>query len=191
MSPPTGVNLRSGTGWEWRTGSETFNLWHSPAASPEMRIRPRSPGIVDELGVSIPWRPERLPILVVHPTHLQQLFQNLIGNAIEYRQPDQHPVIRVSAERQEGQWIFSVSDNGIGIDPEYKESILALFKRLHTSDEYSCTGIGLAPMQADCGPVSRTDMGRVRTRTGIGLPFYPSGLTQAPPPSLADSDCGR
>jgi light-regulated signal transduction histidine kinase (bacteriophytochrome) len=78
---------------------------------------------------------------------LQQLFQNLVENAIKYRSPDRTPVVHVTAERQEGEWIFAVRDNGIGIDPEYKERIFGLFKRLHTSDEYSGTGIGLAICQ--------------------------------------------
>ena len=79
--------------------------------------------------------------------HLQQAFQNLVGNAIKYRSPDRQPLVYVGVERQDGYWLFAVSDNGIGIDPEYKENIFGLFKRLHTSDEYSGTGIGLAICQ--------------------------------------------
>jgi signal transduction histidine kinase/CheY-like chemotaxis protein len=90
---------------------------------------------------------ERLPSLRVHATQLQQLFQNLVGNAIKYRRPEVAPVINVKA-RQEGEsWLFSVSDNGLGIEAEYKERIFGLFKRLHTGDEYSGTGIGLAICQ--------------------------------------------
>jgi PAS domain S-box-containing protein len=85
-----------------------------------------------------------LPCLHVHPTHLQQIFQNLIGNAIKYRKPGEPPRVRINAKRQSGQWVFSVSDNGIGIQPEYKEKIFGLFKRLHTSEHYPGTGIGLA-----------------------------------------------
>jgi PAS domain S-box-containing protein len=99
-------------------------------------------GIVEESGAQITTGP--LPTLKVHGTHLQQLFQNLIGNAIKYRSPDRTPVVRVTSERQDGGWIFAVSDNGIGIAPEYRENIFGLFKRLHNSDEYSGTGIGLA-----------------------------------------------
>jgi light-regulated signal transduction histidine kinase (bacteriophytochrome) len=76
--------------------------------------------------------------------HLQQLLQNLIGNAMKYRSPERTPTIHVAAERRNSQWVFTVSDNGIGIDPEYKENIFGLFKRLHTGDQYSGTGIGLA-----------------------------------------------
>lgn len=90
---------------------------------------------------------DRLPTLPVHPTHLQQLFQNLVGNAVKYRTLGRVPEIHVTAEPLKGHWMFSVSDNGIGIDPAYKETIFGLFKRLHTNDEYSGTGIGLAICQ--------------------------------------------
>jgi light-regulated signal transduction histidine kinase (bacteriophytochrome) len=89
---------------------------------------------------------ERLPSVHVHGTHCKQVFQNLIGNAIKYRKPDCTPLVHVSAQRQDGFWLFSVRDNGIGIEPEYKEHIFGVFKRLH-SDEYSGTGIGLAICQ--------------------------------------------
>jgi PAS domain S-box-containing protein len=85
-----------------------------------------------------------LPSVPMHGAHLQQLFQNLIGNAIKYRSQDRDPIIHVSGERRGPEWIFSVADNGIGIAPEYKENVFGLFKRLHTSEEYSGTGIGLA-----------------------------------------------
>jgi light-regulated signal transduction histidine kinase (bacteriophytochrome) len=88
-----------------------------------------------------------LPSLRVHATQLQQLFQNLVGNAIKYRRPKIPPVINVTARRDGESWLFSVSDNGIGIEAEYKERIFGLFKRLHTGDEYSGTGIGLAICQ--------------------------------------------
>ena len=90
---------------------------------------------------------EPLPSARVHTTHAQQLFQNLIGNALKYRSPDRQTSIRISAERQDENWILSVADNGIGIDPQYKERIFGLFKRLHSSDEYAGTGIGLAICQ--------------------------------------------
>jgi len=88
-----------------------------------------------------------LPRLPVHAIHLQQIFQNLIGNAIKYRSPERQAVVHVTAERENANWIIAVSDNGIGIDPAYKENVFGLFKRLHTSDEYSGTGIGLAICQ--------------------------------------------
>jgi len=99
-------------------------------------------GAISETGAKI--SAASLPSLPVHGMHLQQIFQNLIGNAIKYRSPERRPIVHVAAERQNARWIFAVSDNGIGIDPEYQENIFGLFKRLHTSDEYSGTGIGLA-----------------------------------------------
>jgi light-regulated signal transduction histidine kinase (bacteriophytochrome) len=85
-----------------------------------------------------------LPLLPVHGMHLQQVFQNLIGNAIKYRSPERSPTVHIAAERRNERWLFTVTDNGIGIDPKYKENIFGLFKRLHANDEYSGTGIGLA-----------------------------------------------
>jgi PAS domain S-box-containing protein len=102
-------------------------------------------GVVSATGARVTSDP--LPSLCVHSAHLQQLFQNVISNAIKYQSPDRAPVVHVTAVRQNGHWIFSVSDNGIGIDAEYTEKIFGLFKRLHTVREYSGTGIGLAICQ--------------------------------------------
>ena len=88
-----------------------------------------------------------LPMLRAHATHLRQLFQNLIGNAIKYRSEDRTPTVHVGAARQDGYWVFAVRDNGIGIQPEFKEQIFGLFSRLHNADRYAGTGIGLAICQ--------------------------------------------
>jgi PAS domain S-box-containing protein len=88
-----------------------------------------------------------LPTLPIHGVHLRLLFQNLIGNAIKYRNPDVPPAVHVSAARQGDLWVFSVRDNGIGIKPEYKEKIFDLFTRLHSGEQYAGTGIGLAICQ--------------------------------------------
>jgi PAS domain S-box-containing protein len=89
----------------------------------------------------------RLPTVRVQTVHLQQLLQNLIGNAIKYRGKDRKPEIGVTGECQDGWCTFSVSDNGIGIALEYLDTVFGLFKRLHTHDQYSGTGIGLAICQ--------------------------------------------
>jgi PAS domain S-box-containing protein len=102
-------------------------------------------GAIVESGARVMSDP--LPSVPVHSTHLRQLFQNLIGNAIKYRDPERAPVVLVSSERRIGAWVFSVRDNGIGIEPEYKEHIFGLFKRLHTGDQYAGTGMGLAICQ--------------------------------------------
>lgn len=84
-----------------------------------------------------------LPMVMADETQLVQLFQNLLSNAIKYRS-NEPPVVQVVAQRQEGEWLFSVRDNGIGLDPQYSGRIFVIFQRLHTQEEYSGTGIGLA-----------------------------------------------
>lgn len=84
-----------------------------------------------------------LPIVVGDGSQLQQLLQNLIDNGIKFRN-EKAPVIHVSCRREGKEWLFSVKDNGIGIDPQYAERIFVLFQRLHTRAEYPGTGIGLA-----------------------------------------------
>lgn len=85
----------------------------------------------------------KLPFVTLPAVRLQQVFQNLVSNAIKYQ--DVHPPrIHVSAEAVEGGWLFSVEDNGIGISPKYHDRIFGIFKRLHTKDKYPGTGIGLA-----------------------------------------------
>ena len=102
-------------------------------------------GVIAETGARVTADP--LPSVPVHSTHLQLLFQNLIGNAIKYRSPNRPPAVHVTAQQRNGHWLFAVSDNGIGIKAEYQERIFGLFKRLHTNEEYSGTGIGLAICQ--------------------------------------------
>jgi light-regulated signal transduction histidine kinase (bacteriophytochrome) len=77
---------------------------------------------------------------------LEQVFQNLIGNAIRYRS-SAPPRIQIAARMQGKEWIFSVKDNGIGIAPEFHEQIFGIFKRLHNQSEYPGTGMGLAICQ--------------------------------------------
>ena len=81
---------------------------------------------------------------MVDATQFTQLFQNLIGNALKFRRPDQPPVVQVQAHASEDGWIFTVTDNGIGIEPEYHDRVFVIFQRLHTRDHYAGNGIGLA-----------------------------------------------
>ena len=113
---------------------------------------------------------DALPHVAVHAAQLQSLFQNLIGNALKYRRPEVAPVVRITARRQDGFWLFCVADNGIGIEPAFREQIFGLFKRLHTSDEYSGTGIGLAI----CKRIVERYHGRiwVESEAGEGCRFY-------------------
>ncbi len=86
---------------------------------------------------------EPLPTVQGDGAQLEQLFQNLVANAIKFH-GDQPPEVHIAARREGREWVFSVRDNGIGIDPKYFERIFVLFQRLHTREEYPGTGIGLA-----------------------------------------------
>jgi light-regulated signal transduction histidine kinase (bacteriophytochrome) len=110
-----------------------------------------------------------LPEVRMGETHLQQVFQNLISNSIKYRM-ETPPCIHISAVAAGHDWRFAVRDNGIGIDPQYKEKIFGLFKRLHRDQKYSGTGIGLAI----CQRVVERYGGRiwVESVAGKGATFY-------------------
>ncbi|MEU6478007.1 ATP-binding protein [Streptomyces sp. NPDC047017] len=97
---------------------------------------------VEETGAAITH--DALPTVVGDATQLGMLWQNLLSNAIKFRSPDRPPHIHISAAREDGMWEFAVSDNGIGIAPEFQEKVFVLFQRLHTKDAYPGTGIGLA-----------------------------------------------
>jgi light-regulated signal transduction histidine kinase (bacteriophytochrome) len=96
---------------------------------------------VEESGARLTVSP--LPTIAGNAGELTQVFQNLVGNAIKYRSHP-HPCIDVFARRCDDDWILSVRDDGIGIDPSYHSRIFGVFKRLHTQNEYPGTGIGLA-----------------------------------------------
>jgi PAS domain S-box-containing protein len=84
-----------------------------------------------------------LPVVWGDKVQLLQLFQNLLSNALKYH-ADRTPVIRIRAREEPGCWLFSVEDNGIGIDPQFFDKIFIIFQRLHNKNDYSGTGIGLA-----------------------------------------------
>ncbi len=87
-----------------------------------------------------------LPVIMGYETELRIVFQNLIGNALKYRDQES-PIIQIKAEEDENHWKFSVSDNGIGIDPKNRTKIFKLYQRLHTHQEYEGNGLGLAHCQ--------------------------------------------
>ncbi len=110
-----------------------------------------------------------LPALTVDATQMMQLFQNLIGNAIKFH-GESPPRIHVGAQREEGRWVFSVRDNGIGIEPQYYERIFQIFQRLHTRKAYPGTGIGLAI----CKKIVERHGGTIwiESQPGQGSTFY-------------------
>jgi two-component system, chemotaxis family, sensor kinase Cph1 len=110
-----------------------------------------------------------LPTLLADASQLAQLFQNLIGNAIKFR-AERRPEIRISARRETEGWRFGVSDNGIGIEPQYFDRIFRVFQRLHTRGRYPGTGIGLAI----CKKIVERHGGRIwiESQPGQGSTFY-------------------
>ncbi|EKU99975.1 bacteriophytochrome (light-regulated signal transduction histidine kinase) [Leptolyngbya sp. PCC 7375] len=125
-------------------------------------------GRIHETGAVITY--DTMPTLVADGTQLMQLFQNLIGNAIKFRRSEVSPTIHVGVDREEESWLFSVRDNGIGIDPEFFERIFVIFQRLHTRDEYPGSGMGLAI----CKKIADCHRGRiwVDSAVGQGATFY-------------------
>jgi light-regulated signal transduction histidine kinase (bacteriophytochrome) len=96
---------------------------------------------IEETGASV--TRDALPTVSADAGQLEQVFLNLIGNALKFRRAEP-PHVHVAAQAKDGRWTFSVRDNGIGIDPQYFDRIFVLFKRLHDRSEYPGTGIGLA-----------------------------------------------
>lgn len=123
-------------------------------------------GAIHESGARI--RYEQLPTIRAERSQLIQLFQNLIGNAIKFRGKEP-PLVQISAEQDDQKWSFAVSDNGIGIAPEHAEVVFAIFKRLHTRQEYPGSGIGLAI----CKKIVEQHGGRiwVESQPGRGATF--------------------
>jgi PAS domain S-box-containing protein len=110
-----------------------------------------------------------LPVVVADNTQLAQVFQNLIVNGIKFHS-EKAPKVYISAEKKANKWVFSVQDNGIGIDPQYSEKIFEVFKRLNKKEEYPGTGIGLAI----CKRIIERHGGRiwVESELGKGSTFY-------------------
>jgi PAS domain S-box-containing protein len=123
--------------------------------------------LVAESQASITHDP--LPEVKIDAGQLTMVFQNLIGNALKFR-GERRPEIHIGAKQEGREWTISVRDNGIGIEPDYFERIFVIFQRLHTRDEYSGTGIGLAL----CKRIAERHGGRiwVESTRGEGSTFY-------------------
>lgn len=123
---------------------------------------------IDETGTVV--TKDELPMVMGDDGQLLQLFQNLIGNALKYRDQEKINKVHVSAKEVKGAWQFCIEDNGIGIASEYYEKIFVIFKRLHTNTEYKGTGIGLAL----CKRIIETHNGRIwlESESGEGSRFY-------------------
>lgn len=128
-------------------------LAYSRVGRPEIELKPTNCGAitrqalrnleaaVNESGAVVTMGV--MPTVMANASQLQQVFQNLIGNAIKFR-GTAIPQIRIAAEAKDGTWMFSVADNGIGIAEEHSGAIFTVFKRLHTRQEYPGNGIGLS-----------------------------------------------
>jgi PAS domain S-box-containing protein len=112
---------------------------------------------------------DALPTITCNASQMAQLFQNLISNAIKFRGAET-PRIHISAQYKQDEWLFSLQDNGIGIDPRYKEQVFKIFQRLHSRDEYAGTGIGLAL----CMKIVELHKGKIwlESELGKGSTFY-------------------
>jgi two-component system, chemotaxis family, sensor kinase Cph1 len=124
-------------------------------------------GRISENNANITY--DNLPTVMADGTQIMQLFQNLIANAIKFRS-EKKLEIQINAERIEDAWLFSVKDNGIGIDLQFHDRIFVIFQRLHPRDEYPGTGMGLAI----CKKIVESHRGRiwVESELGQGATFY-------------------
>ena len=111
-----------------------------------------------------------LPVVRGFETELRQLMQNLLSNALKFKKVGVSPVIEVSAERKDNQWLFEVKDNGIGIDEKHQQKIFMIFQRLHNRAEFEGNGIGLA----HCKKIVEMHQGQlsVKSTPGEGSTFY-------------------
>jgi len=117
---------------------------------------------IKESGASVTHDP--MPTLQVDRGQMVRLFQNLVGNAIKYRKPNEPPKVHISAEQKGSDWVISIHDNGIGFDSKYASTIFEPFKRLHTAEEYPGTGVGLAI----CRRIVQAQRGRIWAESQLG-----------------------
>ena len=128
---------------------------------------------------------DSMPALPVDRGKMVRLFQNLIGNAVKYRKPEQPPKVHISAKQEGAEWIISIRDNGIGFDQEHVTTIFEPFRRLHTAEEYPGTGVGLAI----CRRIVQGLGGRIWAKSAPdeGTTFYFTLPVDSPPPARKQS----
>jgi PAS domain S-box-containing protein len=150
-----------------RVGTRGKELAPTPLAKVMNNVLVSLGPIIEETGAEVTVEP--LPAVLGDETQLEQLFQNLLGNALKFK-GGSPPRVVVSAEAMDRKWVFSVRDNGIGIDPQYFQRIFVIFQRLHGKDEYPGTGIGLAI----CKKIVERHGGRIWVESvpGEGATFY-------------------
>jgi PAS domain S-box-containing protein len=151
-----------------QVGTAGHNLRQTSTEDALARALVNLQSAIGESGGAVTHDP--LPTLVADPDQLVQLFQNIIGNAIKYRAAAA-PRVHVSAKKNDaGEWVFSMQDNGLGIEPRYFEKIFLMFQRLHGRMEFSGTGIGLSL----CKKIAERHGGRmwVESVPGAGSTFY-------------------
>lgn len=119
-------------------------------------------GLIEESGVSLDV--DFLPQVAVEKSQMVQLFQNLLSNSIKYRSSERSPSISIRAKRSMRQWVFSFTDNGIGIEPQFAENIFDMFSRLHSKEAYPGAGMGLAI----CKRIVTSHNGRIWLESVLG-----------------------
>jgi PAS domain S-box-containing protein len=145
-----------------RVGTRGKELRPVPAQAALERALVNLRAAIESSGAQITH--DALPEVSGDDTQFTQLFQNLIGNAIKFRKKDEPLRVHVGAQDAGEHWRFTVTDNGIGIEPQYFERIFMVFQRLHTRDEYPGTGIGLAI----CKKVMDRHRGRIWVESAYG-----------------------
>ncbi len=145
-----------------RVGSRAQELLDMPSQAALQQAIMNLEGTIEDTGAVVTH--DSLPMVVADETQLIQLFQNLIGNAIKYHD-HRTPTVHISAARSGAKrWLFSIEDNGIGIDPQYFEKIFGMFQRLHKREEFAGTGIGLAI----CKKIVARHGGRISVESALG-----------------------
>jgi PAS domain S-box-containing protein len=150
-----------------RLGRRAGSLQPTPSAVVARQVIERLRPRIEETQADIAFGP--LPVVNADETQLAQVLQNLVGNALKFRSA-RPPRIRVNASPRNGEWLFSVEDNGIGIDQQFADRIFQMFQRLHEREKYEGSGIGLAIAKK----IVERHGGKIwfESQLGIGTTFY-------------------